>query len=883
MTEAKLLLLDGHSLAYRAFYALPVDNFATSTGQATNAVYGFTSMLINVIRDEKPTHVAVAFDVSRKTFRSDAFPEYKAQREKSPPEFAGQVDLVKELLVALDIPTIAVDGFEADDVIATVATQAETHGVPVAIVTGDRDAFQLVDERVTVLYPRKGMSDLARMTPQAVEEKYGVTPEQYPDYAALRGDPSDNLPGVPGVGEKTAAKWLQQFGDLTGLVDHADEIGGKVGESLREHIGQVVTNRTLTQLRRDVPLDHPWETFDWSGGSDERVDEVLDALQFRALRDRLFAIRPESQTPRVTSEVILTTALVAVDEMIPALQSGTWSVAIHGTWGAGTGTVQAMAVTSDGELVSVMDLQEHAWGADDPLSAWLANPDRPKNLHGAKGPALALRSVGVVLDGVQCDTELAAYILNPGQRSYDLPVVARQYVGREVHEAETNQQLTLGGMDLDVSGLGSQASAVHALAQHFMPALADVGSLDLLREIEIPLSRILVGMEFDGIAVDVQRLKELSTELATQMRTAELEAHRIVGHEFNLGSPKQLQQVLFEERGLPKTKKIKTGYTTDAEALQGLFASTADPLLEQLLVYRDRTKLRQTVDGLLPLVDAKKRIHTTFHQTATATGRLSSSDPNLQNIPVRTETGRRIRGCFIAGPKSEGLLTADYSQIELRIMAHASLDAGLIEAFAQGEDLHTTVASSVFDVDPAQVDPEMRRQIKAMSYGLAYGLSAFGLSQQLGIGVDTARGLMNEYFTRFGGVRDYLQRIVAQARQTGYTETLLGRRRYLPDLTSDNRQRREMAERMALNAPIQGTAADIVKVAMLEVDRRLGSEDLASQLILQVHDELVVQVARGERERVTTVVVEAMSGAAALTVPLDVSVGFGETWDSAAH
>jgi DNA polymerase-1 len=883
VTEAKLLLLDGHSLAYRAFYALPVENFATSTGQATNAVYGFTSMLINVIRDENPTHVAVAFDVSRKTFRSDAFPEYKAQREKSPPEFAGQVDLVKELLAALDIPTIAVDGFEADDVIATVATQAEAHGVPVAIVTGDRDAFQLVDDRVTVLYPRKGMSDLARMTPEAVEEKYGVTPEQYPDYAALRGDPSDNLPGVPGVGEKTAAKWLQQFGDLTGLVDHADEIGGKVGESFREHLGQVVTNRSLTQLRRDVPLDHPWETFDWSGGSDVKVDEVLDALQFRALRDRLFAIRPASDTPQPLPEVDVTTAVVSIAELLPQLQTGTWSIAVQGTWGAGTGSLQAMAFTNDGNQVSVVDVQEHAWGPGDALSDWLADAHRAKNLHGAKGPALALRAADVVLAGVECDTELAAYILNPGQRSYDLPSVARQYLGREVAVSEADGQLTLGGSDLDVAGLGQQASAVHALAEHFLPALADANSLDLLRNMEIPLSGVLVGMEFDGIAVDIKRLKELSVELATQMRAAELEAHRIVGHEFNLGSPKQLQQVLFEERGLPKTKKIKTGYTTDAEALQGLFAATADPLLEQLLVYRDRTKLRQTVDGLLPLVDANKRIHTTFHQTATATGRLSSSDPNLQNIPVRTETGRRIRGCFIAGPKSEGLLTADYSQIELRIMAHASRDAGLIEAFAEGEDLHTTVASSVFDVDPADVDAEMRRQIKAMSYGLAYGLSAFGLAQQLGIGVDAARTMMNEYFTRFGGVRDYLQRIVAEARGTGYTETLLGRRRYLPDLNSDNRQRREMAERMALNAPIQGTAADIVKVAMLEVHRRLEAEQLSSKLILQVHDELVVQVAPGEREQVTSVVVDAMSGAADLTVPLDVSVGFGKTWDSAAH
>jgi len=872
----RLLLLDGHSLAYRAFYALPVENFATSTGQPTNAVYGFTSMLINVLKEEQPTHVAVAFDISRETFRSAIFPEYKAQREASPAEFKGQVELIKEILEALAIPVVTAEGFEADDVIATLASQAEKAGAHTAIVTGDRDAFQLVDDVTTVLYPRKGVSDLARMTPDAVRDKYDIGPEQYVDYAALRGDPSDNLPGIPGVGEKTAAKWLNAYGDLQGLIDRADEVPGKVGGALREHIGQVLVNRSLSELRRDVPVHVQWTDLDWTGGDTTRVDEVLDALQFRALRDRLHSVRPGREPAQAAPEIEVKQASGAQLQKI--LSSGTWSVAVAGEWGQGTGIIRALGLSRDGQTAHVLELAN--WPPEPWLAAWLADPERPKILHGLKGPALALLAAGIALDGVQCDTELAAYLLNPGQRSYALADVAATTLGLDL-TADTGDQLSLDGSD--ATELAAQACAIHLLAEDLEPKLREVGGWELLQEMEIPLSFVLAGMEFAGIAVDQVVLGELSGELAEAMRNAEQQAHALVGHPFNLGSPKQLQEVLFTERGLPKTKKIKTGYTTDAEALSALYATTGDPLLEQLLMYRDRMKLRQTVDGLIPLVDEMSRVHTTFHQTATATGRLSSSDPNLQNIPVRTETGRRIRGCFVAGPKSDGLMTADYSQIELRIMAHASADAELIAAFKAGEDLHTTVASAVFEVPAGDVDAEMRRQIKAMSYGLAYGLSAFGLSQQLGVSVDEARRLMDGYFTRFGGVRDYLQRVVDEARKKGFTETLLGRRRYLPDLNSDNRQRREMAERMALNAPIQGTSADIVKLAMLEVAQGLKAKELHSILLLQVHDELVIQVAKGERAAVEELVVSAMYGAADLSVPLDVSVGFGATWEDAAH
>jgi len=882
VTETKLLLLDGHSLAYRAFYALPVENFMTSTGQPTNAVYGFTSMLINVMQAEQPTHVIVAFDVSRKTFRSEMFSEYKAQRESSPQEFKGQVELAKELLQALDIPIVAVEGFEADDLIATLAHQAETQGVDVAIVTGDRDAFQLVSDHVTVLYPKKGVSELARMTPDAVLERYGVQPDQYADYAALRGDASDNLPGVPGVGEKTAAKWIAQFGTLSELIDHADDVSGKVGAALREHLPQVILNRSLTQLRSDAPVNVVWPECAWTGGDDARLQGVLDALQFHALRGRLAAIRPSAEPlANASSEVGEHTWREAGSaELVDMLGTDTWCIAVEGQVSRGRGQITTLGFTRDG--MDVLTLTVEMGQFPKRLAEWFGDPSTNKVMHGAKSTALALLTEAEGLAGVAFDTALAAYLVQPGQRSYELADVAERVCGIQLAAPQKDQQLMMGE-DLSHDAVAAQAAAIHALWRSLAAKIDEANTRQLLHDIEIPTSLALAEMEFLGISLDLPGLSLLSAELAADMRAAEESAHDLVGHQFNLGSPKQLQQVLFEERGLPKTKKIKTGYTTDAEALQSLFAATADPLLEQLLTFRDRMKLRQTVDGLLPLADADGRVHTTFHQTAAATGRLSSSDPNLQNIPVRTATGRRIRNCFIAGPGAEGLMTADYSQIEMRIMAHLSKDDGLIEAFISGEDLHTTVGASVFHVDPADVTPDMRRQVKAMSYGLAYGLSAFGLSQQLDIGVDDARRLMDEYFSRFGGVRDYLQRTVDEARRTGYTETLMGRRRYLPDLTSDNRQRRDMAERMALNAPIQGTAADIVKVAMLRVHRGLRDEGLSSALLLQVHDELVLQISPGERDDVARVVSTSMESAADLHVPLDVNIGFGKTWDEAAH
>ena len=882
----RLLLLDGHSLAYRAFYALPVENFSTTSGQPTNAVFGFTSMLINVLRDERPTHVAVAFDVSRQTFRTEQFPEYKANRAKSPEEFKGQVELIKEVLVALDIPVLTADGFEADDIIATLVRRSAGQADAVDIVTGDRDSFQLVDDRVTVLYPLRGVSELARMTPTAIEDKYGLTPAQYPDYAALRGDPSDNLPGIPGVGEKTAAKWIREYGSLGELVDHADEVKGKVGDALREALPQVLVNRRLTALVDDVPVDLEFDEAGLTPWDPAEVDRLFDTLQFRALRERLDKVRPGGPWAEASPEADVEDLDVLV---IPGAEASTWlaarrgvpAVAVAGDWGRGRGSIRAIAVADEGGEIGYLDCSDAV--THDAVLSWLAAGDAAKDLHDGKGPALALATAGRSLAGVRIDTALAAYLESPGQRSYRLVDVAQRILGLQWEEDSAGEQMLFDdGADL-AAELGRDADAIRRLAMELGPRLTAQGVRPLLDAVEIPLVPLLASMEHAGIAVDVPGLRALSDEFGADMRAAEEEAHRLVGRAFNLGSPKQLQEILFGERNLPKTKKIKTGYTTDAEALQQLFARTQDPLLEQLLAWRDRSKLRQTVDGLVPLADAEGRIHTTFSQTVAATGRLSSADPNLQNIPIRTEAGRRIRGCFVVGEGYECLLTADYSQIEMRIMAHLSTDDGLIDAFRSGEDLHTTVGSRVFGVAPSAVDAEMRRRIKAMSYGLAYGLSAYGLAQQLEIGPDEARTLMDDYFERFGGVRDYLAEVVERARAQGYTETMMGRRRYLPDLTSDNRQRREMAERMALNAPIQGSAADIVKVSMLAVEAELQAEGLRSRLLLQVHDELVLEVWPGERAAVEGLVRRAMGAAADLSVPLDVSVGFGPSWEAAAH
>ena len=889
----RLLLVDGHSLAYRAFFALPVENFSTTTGQPTNAVYGFTSMLINVLRDEVPTHVGVAFDKSRQTFRLAEYPEYKAKRNKTPDEFKGQLPLIQEVLDALRIRHLELDGFEADDIIATLTTQALAEGFEVLLLTGDRDSLQLVTESSTVLYPMRGVSDLARMTPTAVEMKYGVPPHRYPELAALVGEDSDNLPGVPGVGPKTAARWISTYDGLDNVITRADEITGKAGDSLRQHLGDVIRNRHLNALVCDLPLavtptdmaKQPWDR--------QQVHQLFDGLEFRVLRDRLFATL-ESEEELEEIEFDLETRRLGAGELASWLEEHTSpgdrvGVQVQGSWRAGSGEVYAVALAAGDEAAAWLDVEQVGPEDDSVLAAWLADPAYLKVLHDAKGPLLAMAARGWTLAGLDRDTALSAYLARPDQRSYDLADLTLRYLKRELKvagDASADEgQLSFDSVGDDAAG---ETAMLHAwsvleLASALDDELEERGGTRLLADVELPLVDVLTELERTGVAVDVAQLEALEAHFAGEVKKAAQDAFAVIGKEINLGSPKQLQVVLFDELNMPKTKRVKTGYTTDADSLQALHIKTEHPFLLHLLRHRDVARLRQTVEGLLKTVAEDGRIHTTFNQLIAATGRLSSTDPNLQNIPVRTEEGRRIREAFVVGQGYESLMTADYSQIEMRIMAHLSEDALLTEAFRSGRDFHNVTAARVFVVDPGEVTPVMRAKIKAMNYGLAYGLSAYGLGQQLGIEPAEARGLMDEYFETFGGIRDYLGGVVDEARRSGFTETILGRRRYLPDLTSDNRQRREMAERMALNAPIQGSAADIIKVAMLRVDRAVREAGLTSRMLLQVHDELVLEVAPGEAARLEELVRSEMAAAADLSVPLDVSVGTGASWHDAAH
>ena len=839
-------------MAFRAFYALPVENFATSAGQPTNAIYGFASMLINLIRDEKPTHIATAFDVSRKTFRSEKFPEYKANRAATPEEFRSQVSYINELLDAFAIPHFELEGFEADDVIATFVKHFSDEA-EIYICSGDRDSFQLVGDQVTVLYPKKGVTELARMTPSAVLEKYGLTPKQYPDFAALRGDPSDNLPSIPGVGEKTATKWIQEFGSLSELIAKVDTVPGKAGEALRTALPSVITNRELTQLRSDLPLSPDLADLSWSGVEISKVNQFFEKLEIKALKARVAPFAKDGQVKEIAAKKVNVREVNRV-EFEKALTSST------GLVGLLLSESQA-AISVEPEAVLVAEIGQVA----DAISSF-----KGFIFHGAK-QAISSK----VLGAVAVDTEVAAYLINAGSREIALSDLLQKYLGIELD----NSPGDLFTSDWDPSITCYLQELWRALSKE----LEAMSCLDLYNQIEMPTMHVLAAMEATGIAIDSKEMKSLLDFFGKEEAEATSLAYKEVGHEFNAASPKQLQVVLFEELKLPKTKKIKTGFSTDAESLEWLFSTTKHPVLASLLRIREVGKLKTTVEGLLNSTKADSRIHTTFQQTTTATGRLSSTDPNLQNIPIRSDEGRRIRNCFVAQDPFVDLLTADYSQIEMRIMAHLSDDKGLLEAFRTGEDLHSTVGAQVFDVPVSKVDADMRRQIKAMSYGLAYGLSSYGLANQLDISPTDASILMSKYFERFGGIQDYLKEVVKIAREKGYTETILGRRRYLPDLNHENRGRREMAERMALNAPIQGSAADIIKVAMLNVEKAMKSENLASRLLLQVHDELIFEIAKGEHEVMEALVRKQMGSAFELKAPLDVNIGFGKSWDLAAH
>jgi len=858
----RLLLIDGHSMAYRAFFALPAENFTTAQGQHTNAIYGFATMLLSLLTTEKPTHVAVAFDVSRKTFRSEIFPEYKANRAKTPDEFRSQMSYLHELVTAFGITTFEVEGFEADDIIATIAKQAERENAEVFICTGDRDSFQLVNEKTTVLYPKRGVSDLARMTPAAVQEKYGMSPEQYPDFAALRGDPSDNLPSVPGVGEKTAAKWVVEYGSLHELIANIDKLGGKVGQSLRDSINDVIRNRELTQLVANVPLELSIDSLAWSGVDENKTNPLFEKLEFKTLKDRMKPILLKGTTRTVAPEFELFAVEIVEGVLTP--EEASTKIAQH----SGDIAIAYQLVDEKLHRYAVALTPDDVFLVHgSTMGDWATNKKVTKIAHDAKSLA---RING--LTGVCFDTSLAAYLVNPGVRSQELKDIQERWGdGSAINGSSPEQELL------------TSARAMLSLRDSLTRELKERNLLDLFTNMELPVADLLGRMEAVGIAVNRKGLEALAAFFEGEVNRETKAAHDSVGHEFNVASPKQLQVVLFDELNLPKTKKIKTGYTTDAESLDWLHQKSGHPVLTSLLRIRETKKLGTTVEGLIAEIAKDGRIHTHFQQTVAATGRLSSTGPNLQNIPVRTEEGRKIRDCFTVGKGYVALLTADYSQIEMRIMAHLSHDEKLLAAFASGEDLHATVAGLVFGVKPSEVDPEMRRQMKAMSYGLAYGLSSYGLAIQLDISPPAAQQLMDTYFERFGGIRDYLKTVVEDARKVGYTETIMGRRRYLPDLMHDNRQRREVAERMALNAPIQGSAADIIKLAMLNVQRAIEKEKLNSRLLLQIHDELILEVVSGEEEKISELVKREMGSAYPLKAPLDVNAGLGLTWHEAAH
>ena len=946
-TNETLLVVDGHSLAFRAFFALPVDNFSTSSGQATNAVWGFATMLAQVIDAEKPDHLGVAFDVKGGTFRNEMLPQYKGTREAAPEELLTQLPLIQRMLTALGVTYIEKPGFEGDDVIATLATMGDKAGYHTLVLSGDRDAFQLVDDNVTVLYPGHHFKDLKHMTPQSIIDKYKVTPAQYPDLAALRGETADNIPGVPGVGDGFAAKWINQFGSLDGICEHADEIGGKKGESLRANIDQVKLNRKVNALVRDVDLGVDIEDLTFGTVDVAQIDALFKELEFgprtksRVLKTFNTGAKASNTSGAGEStnneqneqdssldlnlpEPTSITAPEQFDEWVKAHRvevkvpgeiadftvsdygdgsqrhaicgdavGHAWTVAAWGDERPGRATAQAIAVaTATSAAIVPLPITDTLRAQ---LARFLKSEHSRTIVHGYKELLHLLGAVDLDMDLPMFDTKLAGYLAQPDFHADSLKQAAEHFL--DIHFTETEQP-SQGTLDFDDDQVEEDPNEhrlrdlaiIRSLAVTLGPIIDEREQCWLMRAIELPVSRVLHGMEHTGAKVDSVRLVSMRDQFAAEARQAQEMAWEYAGTEINLQSPKQLQKVLFEDMGLKPTKRTKSGsYTTNAAALQDLYVKSVDNerangFLGALLRHREINKLKQIVQTLIDATNTSdERIHTTFEQTVAATGRLSSVDPNLQNIPNRNAAGREIRGVFVPGEGYEALMSCDYSQVELRIMADLSDDEALIEAFRSGADFHKYVASMVYKLPVDQITGDQRSHVKAMSYGLAYGLSTYGLAQQLKIAPREAEALKNRYFDTFGKVHDYLESLVANAREKGYTETIFGRRRYFPALHSTNRVGREAAERAALNAPIQGSAADIMKIAMIRAEQTLAEAHVKSRIILQIHDELVVEIAPGEGDQVTELVRNAMEHAVDLAVPLDVSCGIGSDWQLAAH
>lgn len=946
-TNETLLVVDGHSLAFRAFFALPVDNFSTSSGQATNAVWGFATMLAQVIDAEKPDHLGVAFDVKGGTFRNEMLPQYKGTREAAPEELLTQLPLIQRMLTALGVTYIEKPGFEGDDVIATLATMGDKAGYHTLVLSGDRDAFQLVDDNVTMLYPGHHFKDLKHMTPQSIIDKYKVTPAQYPDLAALRGETADNIPGVPGVGDGFAAKWINQFGSLDGICEHADEIGGKKGESLRANIDQVKLNRKVNALVRDVDLGVDIEDLTFGTVDVAQIDALFKELEFgprtksRVLKTFNTGAKASNTSGAGEStnneqneqdssldlnlpEPTSITAPEQFDEWVKAHRvevkvpgeiadftvsdygdgsqrhaicgdavGHAWTVAAWGDERPGRATAQAIAVaTATSAAIVPLPITDTLRAQ---LARFLKSEHSRTIVHGYKELLHLLGAVDLDMDLPMFDTKLAGYLAQPDFHADSLKQAAEHFL--DIHFTETEQP-SQGTLDFDDDQVEEDPNEhrlrdlaiIRSLAVTLGPIIDEREQCWLMRAIELPVSRVLHGMEHTGAKVDSVRLVSMRDQFAAEARQAQEMAWEYAGTEINLQSPKQLQKVLFEDMGLKPTKRTKSGsYTTNAAALQDLYVKSVDNerangFLGALLRHREINKLKQIVQTLIDATNTSdERIHTTFEQTVAATGRLSSVDPNLQNIPNRNAAGREIRGVFVPGEGYEALMSCDYSQVELRIMADLSDDEALIEAFRSGADFHKYVASMVYKLPVDQITGDQRSHVKAMSYGLAYGLSTYGLAQQLKIAPREAEALKNRYFDTFGKVHDYLESLVANAREKGYTETIFGRRRYFPALHSTNRVAREAAERAALNAPIQGSAADIMKIAMIRAEQTLAEAHVKSRIILQIHDELVVEIAPGEGDQVTELVRNAMEHAVDLAVPLDVSCGIGSDWQLAAH
>lgn len=946
-TNETLLVVDGHSLAFRAFFALPVDNFSTSSGQATNAVWGFATMLAQVIDAEKPDHLGVAFDVKGGTFRNEMLPQYKGTREAAPEELLTQLPLIQRMLTALGVTYIEKPGFEGDDVIATLATMGDKAGYHTLVLSGDRDAFQLVDDNVTVLYPGHHFKDLKHMTPQSIIDKYKVTPAQYPDLAALRGETADNIPGVPGVGDGFAAKWINQFGSLDGICEHADEIGGKKGESLRANIDQVKLNRKVNALVRDVDLGVDIEDLTFGTVDVAQIDALFKELEFgprtksRVLKTFNTGAKASNTSGAGEStnneqneqdssldlnlpEPTSITAPEQFDEWVKAHRvevkvpgeiadftvsdygdgsqrhaicgdavGHAWTVAAWGDERPGRATAQAIAVaTATSAAIVPLPITDTLRAQ---LARFLKSEHSRTIVHGYKELLHLLGAVDLDMDLPMFDTKLAGYLAQPDFHADSLKQAAEHFL--DIHFTETEQP-SQGTLDFDDDQVEEDPNEhrlrdlaiIRSLAVTLGPIIDEREQCWLMRAIELPVSRVLHGMEYTGAKVDSVRLVSMRDQFAAEARQAQEMAWEYAGTEINLQSPKQLQKVLFEDMGLKPTKRTKSGsYTTNAAALQDLYVKSVDNerangFLGALLRHREINKLKQIVQTLIDATNTSdERIHTTFEQTVAATGRLSSVDPNLQNIPNRNAAGREIRGVFVPGEGYEALMSCDYSQVELRIMADLSDDEALIEAFRSGADFHKYVASMVYKLPVDQITGDQRSHVKAMSYGLAYGLSTYGLAQQLKIAPREAEALKNRYFDTFGKVHDYLESLVSNAREKGYTETIFGRRRYFPALHSTNRVAREAAERAALNAPIQGSAADIMKIAMIRAEQTLAEAHVKSRIILQIHDELVVEIAPGEGDQVTELVRNAMEHAVDLAVPLDVSCGIGSDWQLAAH